>query len=75
MFSVINGIIGVNDETNIDFLSPNQMSTILNLNNFINTKMNSLSDDDEEGDDGTQPINCNYYDIDDFTKAKFNASK
>ena len=26
-------------------------------------------------DDGTPPINCNYYDINEFTKAKFNASK
>ena len=51
------------------------MGTILNLNNFINTKINSLSDDDEGDDDGTPPINCNYYDINEFTKAKFNASK
>ena len=74
-FSVINGVNGFNNETNIDFLSPTQMGTILNLNYFINTKINSLSDDDEGGDDGTPPINCNYYDIDEFTKAEFNASK
>ena len=57
MFSVINGVNGLNNETNIDFLSPTH------LNNFINTKINSLSDDDEGDYDGTPTINCNYYDI------------
>ena len=73
VLSVINGVNGFSNETDIDFLSPTQMGTILNLNNFINTKMNSLSDVDEGDDDGTPPINCNYYDINEFTNAKFNA--
>ena len=63
---------GFNKETNIDFLSPTQMDTILNLNNFINTKISYISNDSEEDDDGTPPIDFNYYDIDYFSKAKFN---
>ena len=56
-------------------MPPSQMNTILELNNFINKKFNSLSDDKEDEEDDISPINCNYYDIDEFNKAKFNPSK
>ena len=78
IISVINGVSGFNknnDEINIDFMPPSQMNTILELNNFINQKFNSLSDDKEDEEDDISPINCNYYDIDEFNKAKFNPSK
>ena len=75
VISVINGINGFNNDTDIDFLSPSQMDTVFELNNFINKTVNSLSDDDEDDTDDTPPINCNYYDIDEFSKAKFDSSK
>ena len=71
---IINGVTGFNnDEINIDFMPSLQMDTILELNNFINQKFNSLSHDNDNEEDDT--MNCNYYDIDEFNKAKFNPSK
>ena len=75
IISIINGVTGFNNETEIDFLPPSQMNTILELNNFINQKLNSLSDNKENEEDDTSPINCIYYNIDEFTKANFNPSK
>ena len=75
VISVINGINGFNNDTDIDFLSPSQMDTVFELNNFINKKVNSLSDDNQDDTDDSPPINCNYYDIDEFSKAKFDSSK
>ena len=69
----MNGFI--NDETNIDFLPPAQINTVIELNNFITQKFSSLSDDKENEEDDTSPINCNYYNIEEFTNAKFNPSK
>ena len=47
---------------------------IKQLNEYI-TKSITSSLDNEDDDDDLSPINCNYYDLDDFSKAKFNASK
>ena len=41
---------------------------------IINYQFSPTSDDKDNGED-THPINCNYYNIDEFTKAEFNSSK
>ena len=50
---------------------------IKQLNEYITKSMLSPSDniDEDTEDDGLAPINCNYYDLEDFSKAKFNSSK
>ena len=59
----------VEEKNQIEFL---QSQLYINkLNAFIS---NSLSPDDEDNDD-LSPINCKYYEVEDFTKAKFNSSK
>lgn len=51
VISVINGVDGFQEnETNIDFLLPSQMATVLELNSFINEKYNSLSNDEDDDD-------------------------
>ena len=70
VISIINGVNGFQEETNIDFIPPSHYG---HLNDFINQKLSTPSDEDV--DDGIPPINCNYYDIDEFIKAKFNSSK
>jgi hypothetical protein len=73
VISIINGINGFNsNDTDIEFLLPSQMNTITELNNFINTKINSFANDIESDEDTTSPVNCNYYGIDEFAKANFN---
>jgi len=60
---------------NIVFATPSQKAQYTKLNNFINTKINSLQDDDgNEGNtefDVDPSIDCQYYNFDDFLKAKF----
>ena len=74
--SVINGVNGFNnDKTNIDFLPPSEINTVIELNNFINQNFSPSSDDKGNGEEDPHPTNCNYYNIEEFTKANFNSSK
>ena len=60
--------------------SPHLQTHINNLNSFLNKTISSPADDDD-GDDAEEradlisPINCNYYDYEDFNKANFDSSK
>ena len=70
---VINGVNNYNkDKTNIYFLPPSEANSIFELNNLINQKFSPLSDDKDNGEEDTHPINCNYYNINEFNKANFN---
>jgi hypothetical protein len=57
--------------------SPRIQSHIESLNAFLNKA--TLPPDENENDDDDEefvsPINCNYYDYEEFNKAKFNSSK
>ena len=62
----------LNYTNNFNFLpSPSQQKLFNKLNNIIN--QNNFNNDDEVDDQ--PPINCNYYNVDEFVDAKFNASK
>ena len=76
IISVINGVNNYNKyKTNIDILPPSEANSIFELNNFINQKFSPLSYDKDNGEEDTHPINCNYYNINEFNKANFNSSK
>ena len=63
------------ETSNIEFNSLSQEKYFNKLNTYVNDKFNSIQNDDNENDDEEPSINCQYYDIDDFTKAKFNPPK
>ena len=70
---------GVNipaDDTSSIFTpySPEMQTHINELNKFLNKSILSPDEDDDEGED-LSPINCNYYNHEEFSKAKFNSSK
>ena len=80
------GILISDDETSNSFSphSPQMQSHINKLNSYLNKTLtipgdndNDKDDDDNDGngEDLSSPINCNYYDYEDFNKAKFNSSK
>ena len=73
--SIVNGVDIFNEELNIDFLLPSQNKTINQLNAFMQEKFQMMSSDTDHEYDETPPINCNYFDIDEFQKAKFDSSK
>ena len=76
IISVVNGVNNYNkDKTHFDILSPSEMNSIIELNNFIKQKFSPTSHDKDNGEEDTHSINCNYYNIDGFTKANFNSSK
>ena len=54
--------------------SPEMLNHLKNLNSFLN-KTALTPDDDEDGGENLSPLNCNYYDHEEFLKAKFNSSK
>ena len=64
---------------NIVFATPSQKAQYAKLNTFINEKINSLQDDnkDDTNDefDVDPSIDCQYYNFDDFLKAKFQPKK
>ena len=60
--------------SDFDFLpSPTQQKLFNKLNDIIN--QNNITHDDSDEDANQPLIDCNYYNINDFTDAKFNASK
>ena len=55
--------------------SPRIQSHINNINAFLNKASRPPEDDeDDEGDEETAPINCNYYNYEEFSKANFDSS-
>ena len=73
--SVIDGIDNFNEMLDIDFLLPSQNKQISELNEFMQQKFHMMSSNIDNDCDATPPINCNYYDTDEFRKAKFDSSK
>ena len=60
--------------------SPHLQTHIYNLNSFLNKARSSPNVDDDDDDDTetnelTSPLNCNYYDYEEFNKANFESSK
>ena len=72
--SIINGVDNYNENMNIDFLLPSQNTTIDKLNTYIQQKFQLMTSETDDDDD-TPPINCNYYSVEEFKQAKFNAEK
>ena len=74
--------ISINEESSgvLTPLSPQVKTHITNLNSFLNRALTSEDDNEQDNcnstdDDMSSPLNCNYYDLDEFNKAKFNSSK
>lgn len=58
------------------FATASQKAQFTKLNTFINDKINSLCDDAEDDEFDVEPtIDCQYYNYDDFLKAKFQPRK
>ena len=60
------------DASQINYFSQDQHKFLKNINDTLNRTTGDQIDDD---DDNEQHINCNYYDINEFTKAKFEFHK
>ena len=58
-----------------DFLPTSQNKKIAEINAFMRVKFQIMSSDIDNDSDDTSPINCNYYDIGEFQKGKFDSSK
>ena len=58
---------------NVVFATPSQKAQYTKLNTYINDQINSLQNDNEANDesDVDPSIDCQYYNFDDFLKAKF----
>ena len=62
----------------MDFATPNQKAQYARMNNFINEKISTLQDDNDDPDcdfDNDPSIDCQYYNFDEFIKAKFQPKK
>ena len=76
-FSVVEGNDNYNFE-HMDFATPNQKAKYARMNNFINEKISTLQDDNDDPDcdfDNDPSIDCQYYNFDEFIKAKFQPKK
>ena len=71
-FSVIKGANSdLSDENNkLQFFSESQKKYIKNINDTFKRTACDLGDDDD-----TSTINCNYFDVDEFSEAKFNSNQ
>ena len=56
-------------------ISPLIESHIKQLNTYLNQNITQQNDDDIDDNDNLSPINCNYFDYDEFNKASFNSNK
>ena len=70
--SVTKGL-NVDGLTKVNFPTPPLMDHFNKVNKFINRniKNNPMDDNDDEESD---PINCKYYDIDEFNREKLNST-
>ena len=64
--------INTNDdeETHLQFFSDDQQNYLKKINNMLNRTSGEITPDDE-----SPSINCNYYSVDEFSKANFDSSK
>ena len=56
-------------------ISPLIESHIKQLNTYLNQNITQQNDADLDDNDNLSPINCNYFDYDEFNKASFNSNK
>ena len=76
--------IMIPDEETSNFFTPHtpQMQQHINtLNSYLNKTITSPDNDDDDDDEGqngdelSSPLNCNYFDYEDFNRANFKSSK